>query len=169
MSTERPITLDRVHLLNPGQSLDVGDRKLAAFRPPLFDSPATMGFYDDRSRACFSSDCFGSPLPSAELAGSDNVGDVPPDELRAGQLIWASVDTLWVHVVDPVKYLATVEPLRAMDPEIILSTHLPPAVGSTSEFLETLAVIPGADPFVGPDQRALEELLANFEPLTGTE
>ncbi|HEY0475196.1 MAG TPA: MBL fold metallo-hydrolase, partial [Kribbella sp.] len=49
MSTERPLPMDRVYLLNPGQSLDVGDRTLRGFRPPLYDSPATVGFYDDRS------------------------------------------------------------------------------------------------------------------------
>ena len=51
MSTERPLPLDRLYLLNPGQSLDVGDRTLTAFRPPLFDSPSTTGFYDNRSGA----------------------------------------------------------------------------------------------------------------------
>ena len=61
MSTERPVPIDRVYLLNPGQSLDVGDRLLTGFRPPLFDNPATVGFYDHRSRTCFSSDCFGAP------------------------------------------------------------------------------------------------------------
>ena len=65
MSTDRPLPLDRVYLLNPGQQLDIGDRTLHAFRPPLFDSPATTGFYDDRSRVVFSSDCFGAPLPTA--------------------------------------------------------------------------------------------------------
>ncbi|MDQ6856932.1 MAG: MBL fold metallo-hydrolase, partial [Candidatus Dormibacteraeota bacterium] len=75
MSTERPLPLPRLHLLNPGQSLDVGDRTLHAFRPPLFDSPVTVGFYDDRSRACISSDCFGAPLASAELAGAPDVRD----------------------------------------------------------------------------------------------
>lgn len=164
MSTERPLPLDRVYLLNPGQSLDVGDRTLTAFRPPLFDSPATVGCYDDRSRACISSDCFGAPLPSAELAGSDTVGDVSRDELRAGQLLWATVDSPWVHAVDRAKYLATLEPLRAMDPAVILSTHLPPAASRTQEFLDMLAAAPGADPFVGPDQHALEEMLAGFEP-----
>jgi hypothetical protein len=29
-----------------------------------------------------------------------------------------------------------------------------------------LAAAPKADPFVGPDQRALEEMLASFEPGT---
>jgi hypothetical protein len=32
MSTERPLPLDRVYLLNPGQSLESGDRRLHAFR-----------------------------------------------------------------------------------------------------------------------------------------
>ena len=53
MSTERPLPLDRVYLLNPGQKLEVGDRALHAFRPPLFDNPATVGFFDDKSRTCF--------------------------------------------------------------------------------------------------------------------
>jgi flavorubredoxin len=66
MSTERPLPLDRLYLLNPGEKLDVGDRTLHAFRPALFDNPATVGFYDDRSRACFSSDCFGAPLARIE-------------------------------------------------------------------------------------------------------
>jgi hypothetical protein len=53
-----------------------------------------------------------------------------------------------------------------MDPAVILSTHLPPAAGRTSEFLEMLAAAPQADPFVGPDQHALEEMLASFESAT---
>ena len=164
MSTERPLPMDRVYLLNPGQSLDVGDRTLRGFRPPLYDSPATVGFYDDRSGACFSSDCFGGPLPSAELAGGSEVRDVPRDALRAGQLLWATIDSPWVHNVEPTAYLATVEPLRAMDPAVILSTHLPPAAGQTAEFLDMLTSVPASDPFVGPDQRALEAMLATFEP-----
>jgi hypothetical protein len=164
MSTERPLPMDRVYLLNPGQSLDVGDRTLRGFRPPLFDNPATVGFYDDRSGICFSSDCFGAPMPTSELAGGSEVRDVPRDALRGGQLLWATIDSPWVHTVDPDKYLGTVEPLRAMDPAVILSTHLPPAAGQTAEFLDMLAAAPGSDPFVGPDQRALEEMLAGFEP-----
>jgi len=166
MSTERPVPMDRLYLLNPGQTLDVGDRKLTAFRPPLFDNPGTIGFYDDRSRACFSSDCFGAPLPTADLAGSSDVGDVPGDQLRFAQLLFATIDSPWVHTAEPAKYLATIEPLRRMDPAVILSTHLPPAVGRAPEFLDMLAAAPHAEPFVGPDQHALEEMLAGFEPAT---
>ncbi|TWD84155.1 metallo-beta-lactamase superfamily protein [Kribbella amoyensis] len=164
MSTEQPLPMDRVYLLNPGQSLSVGDRTLTAFRPPLFDSPATVGFYDDRSRVCFSSDCFGAPMPSAELAVGGDVGDAPADARRAGQLLWATIDSPWVHTADPAAFRRTVQPLREMDPAVILSSHLPPAAGHNAEFLDLLETAPGADPFVGPDQRALEELLAGFEP-----
>ncbi|MGN9914581.1 MBL fold metallo-hydrolase [Phytohabitans sp. LJ34] len=168
MSTERPLPLDRVYLLNPGQTLDVGDRTLTGFRPPLFDSPATVGFYDDRSGVCFSSDCFGAPLPTSDLAGATDVVDVPRDALRAGQLLWATIDSPWVHAVDRAKYLDTIQPLRTMEPRAFLSTHLPPALGRTTDFLDMLAEAPGSDPFVGPDQHALEELLASFEPVTAT-
>ncbi|MFJ4776795.1 MBL fold metallo-hydrolase [Streptomyces sp. NPDC088762] len=164
MSTERPLPMDRVYFLNPGQSLDAGDRTLHAFRPPLFDNPSTVGFYDDRSRTCFSSDCFGGPMPSADAATSADVAAVPAGDLRAAQRLWASVDSPWVQVVDPDRFLATMEPVRAMDPETILGTHLPPATGLTGQFLDTLAALPGIDPFVGPDQAALQQLLAGFEP-----
>ncbi|MFD9405871.1 MBL fold metallo-hydrolase [Streptomyces sp. NPDC059989] len=164
MSCERPLPMDRLYFLNPGQSLDVGDRTLHAFRPPLFDNPATVGFYDDRSHTCFSSDCFGGPLPSAETATGTDVAAVPAGDLRAAQRLWASVDSPWVQMVDPDRFLATVEPLRSMDPETILCTHLPPATGLTGQFLDTIAALPGIDAFVGPDQAALERMLADFEP-----
>lgn len=163
MSTQWDMPVHRLYFLNPGQTLDVGDRTLTAFRPPLFDSPATVGFYDDRSRACFSSDCFGAPLPTADLAGGADVRDVPPADLRSLQLLWASVDSPWVHSVDRHNLLATAQPLQAAAPEVILSTHLPPAAGRVADFLNMLAAAPGTSAFVGPDQAALEEMLGTFE------
>lgn len=164
MTTERPLPMDRLYFLNPGQSLDVGDRMLRAFRPPLFDNPATVGFYDEKTRICFTSDCFGGPMPTAELAESGHANDLKPEELRQAQLMWASLDSPWVHVVDPVKYRATIDPLRGMAPEIVLSTHLPPAVRMTAPMIDTITMAPDTDPFVGPDQAALEQMLASFEP-----
>lgn len=164
MSTERPLPLDRVHLVNPGQALDVGDRRLFAFRPPLFDNPATTGFFDPRSRACFSSDCFGAPMASEEQALSTDVAAVGDDDLHAGQMLWASVDSPWVHSVDQDRFAESLRPLREMDAAMVLSSHLPPAVGRTESLIDSLARTPEATPFVGPDQQALEALLAGFEP-----
>lgn len=169
MSMADPLPMDRVYLLNPGQSLDVGDRTLTAFRPPLFDNPSTTGCYDEHTGAYFSSDCFGAPMPSTELATSPDVGCVGKNELRDRQLLWATVDSPWVHTVDPAKYLDTLAAVRTFDPAMILGTHLPPALGRTAEFLDTLAAAPDADHFIGPDQAALERLLATFEPATTTD
>ena len=163
MSTERPLPLDRVYLLNPGQSLDVGDRSLHAFRPPLFDSPATVGFYDDRSGTVFSSDCFGAPVANLDLAVGTDAREIPADELRGGQLLWAAVDSPWIHNIDTNRYLETVRAVQTFDPNLILSSHLPPATDTASLF-DNAAAAPNAEPFVGPDQRALEQLLASFEP-----
>jgi glyoxylase-like metal-dependent hydrolase (beta-lactamase superfamily II) len=163
MSTEWEIPLDRVFLLNPGQALDVGDRQLHAFRPPLFDSPATTGFLDDRSGALFSSDCFGAPIPSAELAAAADVRAVG-DQVRDLQLLWASVDSPWVHRVDQALFRATVDPIRDMGASAVFSSHLPPVPHPDDRLFETVLLAPQTPPFVGPDQAALEALLATFEP-----
>jgi glyoxylase-like metal-dependent hydrolase (beta-lactamase superfamily II) len=163
LSTQWDLPPHRMYFLNPGQTLDVGDRTLMALRPPLFDSPATVGFYDDRSGACFISDCFGAPLPTLDLAGGDNVDEVSQSDLRSRQLLWAGVDSPWIHNVDRDRFLATAQPLRSAAPELILSSHLPPATGRTADFLDMLTAAPDAPPFVGPDQAALAEMLASFE------
>jgi glyoxylase-like metal-dependent hydrolase (beta-lactamase superfamily II) len=167
LSTERPLPLDRVHLVNPGQALDVGDRQLRAFRPPLYDSPATVGFQDSATGALFSSDCFGAPMPTPALAGADDVRAVAPEDVRAAQLLWAAVDSPWVHAVDRRRYERELDGLRAMAPPAVLSTHLPPAVGDAGRLLATLRQAPDAEPFIGPDQQALEQVLAVFAPAAG--
>jgi glyoxylase-like metal-dependent hydrolase (beta-lactamase superfamily II) len=164
LSTECPLPLDRVHLLNPGQSLHVGDRDLTCFRPPLFDSPATTGFVDRRTGAMVSSDCFGAPLPSYDDASASDARAVGTADLRAGQLLWSGVDSPWVHTVHPEKYRATVDPLRAFGPSAIFSSHLPPARGINETMFEMLHAAPDAPAFMGPDQEALEVVLASFEP-----
>ena len=164
LTTEYQISLDRVFLLNPGQSLDLGDRSLTAFRPPVYDSPATTGFYDQRTGTCFTSDCFGSPMASADKAAVEDIGQLPADDLLAGQRLWASVDSPWVTSVDRAAFRASLQPLRELDPSVVLCTHLPPAHAATAQLLDTLETAPDVDPFMGPDQVALEKLLAEMEP-----
>jgi hypothetical protein len=164
LSLQQVVPIERMYFLNPGESLDIGDRTITAFRPPLFDNPATVGFYDHRSDTCFSSDCFGAVMPSPELAAGDNAADVPAQDLRAAQLVWATIDSPWLDVVDPVKFHASVQPLREMNPGTVLSTHLPPVLGHTDGLFGLLDEAPHAAPFIGPNQEALEQLLASFDP-----
>jgi hypothetical protein len=165
LSCETPLPLERVFLLNPGQSLDVGDRVLTGFRPPLFDNPATVGFTDSATGACFSSDCFGAPMATAELAAAEDVSAASPDDLRAAQLLWATVDSPWVHHVDRDHYGASLARLRGFGSPWVFGTHLPPARDALDRLTTTLVDAPDAGEFVGPDQAALEALLAGFEPV----
>ena len=164
LTVEYDVPLHRAFLLNPGQALDLGDRKLHAFRPPLFDSPMTTGFYDDKSGTCFSSDCFGAPMPSMDAALVDDLGDVKADDVRAAQLLWASADSPWVHTVDSAKFAASYDHLRRWAPELLIGSHLPPARGQLDVMLDMLAHAPDAPVFVGPDQATLEAMLAGAIP-----
>jgi len=159
MSLSAPLPLDRVHLVNPGQKLSVGDRILTAVRPPAFDNPCTVGFHDDKSGVFFSSDCFGALLSAVPESAAD-LSDV---ELRQGQVFWATIDSPWLHKVEPGVFEKELDGIRKMEPKMVLSSHLPAAPGDMRErLLASLAAVPTAQPFVGPDQAALEQMLAQM-------
>ena len=154
-----PLPMDRVHLINPGQSVTVGDRRLTAVRPPVYDSPITTGFVDDRSGILFSSDCFGALLPAIP----EDAADLDTDELQAGQIRWATIDSPWVHRVDRDAFGHALAQMRSIEPTMVCSSHLPPAPGALlDQFVASLAMAPAADPFVGPDHAALEAMLAGM-------
>lgn len=155
MSLFRPLPLDRVYFLNPGQNLRVGDHTLTAARPPTYDSPETTGFYDPKSGAFFSADCFGA-LMSEPV---ENAAEIEPEALRQGMITWMTVDSPWLHMVDIGRFTNMLNLARDMSPKVVLSTHLPAAHGMTDTLLEYLAAVPAADPFIGPDQPALEAML----------
>ena len=156
MSLSAPLPLDRVYLLNPGEKMTVGNRTLTAVRPPAFDNPSTTGFYDDKSEGFFSSDCFGALLSAVP----QNAADLSDADLRDGQVFWATVDSPWLHKVDRGVFAKELDGIRKMAPKMVLSSHLPPAPGKMTErLLTSLAAVPGAQPFVGPNQDALEQML----------
>lgn len=152
------IPMDRVYFLNPGETLDIGDRSLTAVKPPTFDSPATTGLFDNKSRIFFSSDCFGAVLQEP----ADEAGAVDPEALREGQVLWTTVDSPWLHKVDDAKFAAELNGIRQMEPSMVLSSHLPPSAGMTDTLLQTLVDASRAEPFVGPNQAALEAMLAQM-------
>lgn len=156
MSLFAPLPMDRVYLVNPGEKLLLSDRTLTAVKPPVFDNPSTTGFFDDRSRAFFSSDCFGAVLPEVP----QNAADLSAEQLLAGQLTWSTIDAPWMHKVDRKQLAAELNQVRAMAPELILSSHLPAARAPlTAQLIATLAGVPDAPTFVGPNQVALEQML----------
>lgn len=163
MSLAAPLPMDRVYLVNPGETITLGDRTLSAVRPPAFDNPSTTGFYDSKSGAFFSSDCFGALLSTVP----QNAADLSDADLRDGQVFWATLDAPWLHKVDRTVFAGELDGIRRMAPKLVLSSHLPAAPGHmTDRLLAALATACTAQPFVGPNQAALEQMLST---MTGDE
>ncbi len=157
LSLFAPLPMDRVYLINPGQQLHAGERTLVALRPPTFDNPATLAFFESRSKALFSSDCFGALLDAVP----EKATELGEKELRSGQTRWATLDAPWLHAVDAGAFAKDLDRIRRLDPGLVLSSHLPAAPGTLLErMLSTLRAVPQADPFVGPDQAALLAMMA---------
>jgi glyoxylase-like metal-dependent hydrolase (beta-lactamase superfamily II) len=155
MGLHRPLPPERVYLLNPGQELDVGDRRLVAMRPPTFDAPETTGLLDSRTRVLFTSDCFGALLSSP----AESAAEIPPAALRDGIVTWTTVDSPWLHGADAGLLAGALREFRDLDPAVVLSSHLPPAEGLTDSLLGHVEASRTATPFQGPDQAALVAML----------
>ena len=74
---------------------------------------------------------------------------------------WGTVDAPWIHKVDRSMFARELAGLREMAPELILGAHLPAVRRQTEQLLETMARRPEAPPFVGPDQAAMEQMMAD--------
>ena len=160
LSTVWPVPLNRLYAINPGETLDIGDRRLTAVRPPLFDNPMSTGLYDEKSGTLFSVDAFGAIVPRPV----ERAEDLDAAELAQGMVGWAVADSPWAHMVDQSKYGEALDRIGRIEPKLILSSHLPPAGGtSTQNFLKVLATVPDAEPFVGPNQAQIEQMLAQME------
>jgi len=146
------LPLDRVYLLNPGQTLDVGDRELLCVKPPSFDAPETTALFDTKTRTFFSADCFGALMKEP----AETATDVAPDDLRKGLITWTTIDAPWLEIADRSQWNLSLHRVRSLEPGVILSSHLPPAAGITETLLKHLASAFAATPFTGPDQAALE-------------
>lgn len=151
----RPLPPPRVHLLNPGERLDLGDRVLSAVQPPLYDSPVTTAFFDSRLDAMFSADSFGAPLD----AFVPTANELPPQRLAESQRRWASLDSPWMHHVDRAWFERRLRGIAERDPTWIFSSHLPPAEGMATTLCATLTGAPDAPPFAGPTHEEFQALL----------
>jgi len=151
-----PLPIERAYMINDRQTITVGDRTLTAVKPPTFDNPVTTGFHDDASGAFFSADSFGALLQSVP----QNAADLTADELRTGQVTWTTADSPWIHKVDPALLAKECNGIREMAPSNIFSAHLPPAPGTMIEqLIASIEAAPNAEPFCGPDQMALQQML----------
>jgi hypothetical protein len=164
MGLQAPLPMDRVNFVNPGEAIALGDRTLTGVKPPAFDNPVTVGFHDSTTNALFTSDCFGALFTDEPPENADAAGA----ELQDGQVLWGTIDSSWLHKVDADVFADDLERIRRIEPDHVLSAHLPAASGAMLPvLLNNLARVPAADVFPAPDQAALDAMLAQMaQPAT---
>jgi hypothetical protein len=149
--------MSRLHVLEAGQRLDVGDRELVSIKPIIYDAPETNGFFDTKTRVLFSADAFGALMD----APHEETAAIPEAVLRDGQTAWASVDAPWLGWVDKTIFGALLSDVERLDPSTIISGHLPATSGPMiHKVLGNLLGSMSAGRFGGPDRETIESLFA---------
>ena len=149
--------MSRLHILEAGQRLDVGDRELVSIKPVIYDAPETNGFFDTKTRVLFSADAFGALVDGPY----EDTAAIPEAVLRDGQTAWAGVDAPWLGWVDKAMFGALLSDVERLDPSTIISGHLPATSGpSIHRVLGNLLGSMSEDRFKAPDRETVEEFFA---------
>ena len=156
------IPLNRQRWVNDGDSFDVGDRTLAAIRPPLFECPTTRGLYDAKTGFYWAADAFSSFM-QAEVENADDV----PQPLWEGTFSATNrMNAPWVSTANPEKLGVQVARLEALKLSVVASAHGPtmtgPRIATALKMTRALAGEPEV-PLMG--QRDLEGILASMPGL----
>jgi flavorubredoxin len=151
----------RLRWVDDGGTLDAGDRRLVAIRPPVYDSPTTRGLYDPATGVYWASDAFATPMPSRPV---DRVDDLPPPMWAEGMALFHHHALApWLPIVDRAAYAAQCERLRSLAPEVVVGAHTPLIAGAAvAAAFDHLAALPDVTPPPHPDQQALEAALAGY-------
>ena len=147
--------ISRVEVLGPGAVFEAGGRRLTPVRPPYYDAPETMGFFDAVDREERPVDAFGALLSGP----ADDLGAVSDEALRDGMVGWSAIDAPWLSGMDQGRLGGMLAALDRLAPDIVLSGHLPVARG-TSRLTGIVAGAYTGRPTGGPDPLAIEQVEA---------
>lgn len=112
--------VSRNQLVMPGDQLTLGDRRLRAVRPPIYDAPETLGFIDDAG-TMYTVDSFGAVLPDI----TPDLDDVDEITLRNGMAAWGALDAPWQADLDPALRERRFGAVEKLSPSLLLTAHLP--------------------------------------------
>jgi glyoxylase-like metal-dependent hydrolase (beta-lactamase superfamily II) len=154
--------MDRLVIATPGQSLVAGDRRFGVIRPPVYDSSATVAFFDEETRTLFSADAFGGVVPRVAT-------DI--EELGAayeeGCAMFTLANSVWIHDVDPARLARSIDVVRTLAPDTVLSAHAVPLRGRTGALCDQLQAMPAMPPAVLPDNAAFQATVAQMKAAGG--
>jgi flavorubredoxin len=155
---------ERCRWIDDGESFSAGDRNLVALRPPLYDSPATRGLFDDSTGVYWAADAFPTPVP-----GGAGASAVPTDVAELDAEFWWNGMKMftyhavspWLRLVDRERFARTVDRIQEYRPHVIASGHSPVITGERVDQAFALAHrLPDEEPPPAPDQNVLEQIIA---------
>jgi flavorubredoxin len=148
----------RCRWIMDGEALDIGDRTLQAWRPPVYDSPTTRGLFDPRTGVYWSADSFATPLPAPETP----IADLDSEFWNFGLMLFAlGAVSPWLSLVDEAKYGRYVDRVQSLDIKTIAGCHTPVIEGPyIGRAFERIRQLPSLDPPQLPDQSALDQVIA---------
>ncbi len=151
------LPLDRMRWLDPGDSLDAGDRTLHLFRPPIFDGPTTRGLYDPATAVMWAVDTFACQVDGAVYDGHD----VPRDLIDETLPLFNSMVSPWHAWLDPTVYRQHVDEVEGMGVLVVASAHAPVLSGDLlHDAFDVIRSLAGQPILPAPGQETLDELLA---------
>jgi flavorubredoxin len=150
--------LHRCRWVMDGDTLDIGDRRLVALRPPVYDSPTTRGLFDPTTGVYWAVDTFATPLPDPQA----QVADLDPDFWREGLALFAlGAVSPWLSLVDEGKYGRYVDRVQSLDITTVAACHSPVIEGPLIErAFAHIRQLPSLDPPPMPDQSVLDQIIA---------
>ena len=154
LSEEWSLPLDRVRVVNPGQRFDTGARRLLVLRPPVFDSPGTVGLYDGDADAVITADAFGTYLPDLV----HDLSEVSDTDLRSGLAEFNRANHPWLSLLEQPRFEQELAEMHRLEPRALLSSHGVLAEGRTRMLLDAMVRLCTIDPFEAPDQATFEAL-----------
>ncbi len=150
--------------LNDGETLDVGDRTLAAIRPPLYDSPTTRGLFDPTTGVYWASDCYATPVAGPTAF----VDELDPEAWTEGFQTFQAWNSPWVTMLDA----AALRRRRARRssgwrrPRSPPATARPSAPSQIDRAFELLREVPTRPVPPQPNQLVLDQIVATIASMT---
>lgn len=150
--------LERCRWIGQGESIDIGDRVLQAWRPPVFDSPTTRGLFDPSTGVYWAVDTFATPLPDPHLG----IADLDPEFWEFGMTLFAlGAVSPWLSIVDPDKFGRVVKQVQELGITTVAACHSPVIEGAfIPKAFDLVRRLPTVEPPPLPDQSVLDQVVA---------
>ena len=160
LALEKPaLPLERMRWIEPGGTLDAGDRTLHLFKPPIFDGPTTRGLYDPTTAAMWIVDTFACFLTGDGF----DVHDLPTDLVAEGLPAMNSLVSPWHQWLDPVAYGRHLDSVEAFGARTIASAHGPVMTGTAiDDAFDAVRELAGKPIIPAPGQELLDEMVAGI-------